>query len=396
MSHLLVYTESYARGGGNTYLVDLVNGVSGLYEQVTLASNPGGLFAEDVARLDRTYPVVVVPIISEHRAYAELHERAPRRAAWTMRAIQRFEGLAFERNIALFRRLIRRVGATAVLSCNGGYPAAPSALALALAAHREGLPVAMSVVSMPEARREGREDHDRHTDALVWASLDAVIVNAGCMIPALASTHEMPESLARVVHTGVAYAPPRTERSTGGPIVVGSVSRMDPAKGTEHLVDAFALVAATHPEARLMMVGEGPCRQSALRALEQHGLSGRSDLPGWVAGEIGEVLDDFDVFVMPSLWEGLPYVVLEAMRAGLAIVSTDVGGISEAIEDGVDGLLVPPASPEALASAISRLLDDPELRATLGRAARERFERDFSLAAMHAAAVCVFREAGLA
>lgn len=397
MSNLLVYTEAYARGGGNSYLVDLVNSVSGLYEHTTLASNPGGLFDEDLARLAGKHPTHVVSIVSVHRAYADLHERAPRRAALSMREIQRFEGLAFEYNVHLLRRLIRRVRATAVLSCNGGYPAAPSALAMVVAAHREGVPVALSVVSMPEPRREGRFDRDRRTDDLVWSSVDAVIVNARCIAPALVEMHDMPSRLARVVRNGIAeYSPPSLSPETSATVVVGSVSRMETAKGTEHLVEAFARLAGEHPAAKLVMVGEGSGRKPALELLASRGLSDRAELPGWVAGDVGAVLAGFDIFVLPSLWEGLPYAILEAMRAGLAIVSTDVGGIPEAIEDGVTGLLVPPASTEALASAIGRLLDDPGLRERLGRAARERFETDFSLAAMQDAAVRVFKEAGLA
>jgi glycosyltransferase involved in cell wall biosynthesis len=93
-----------------------------------------------------------------------------------------------------------------------------------------------------------------------------------------------------------------------------------------------------------------------------------------------------DIFVLPSRTEGLPFSLLEAMSSGLACVATDVGAVGEVISDGVDGLIVPPESPMALAEAIRRLLCDAELRSAIGKHARARIQSDFdqrkSLAAM--------------
>ena len=397
MTCLLVYTENYARGGGNAYLVDLMNSVSALYDSVTLASNPGGVHPEDLARLLSLPRTEVVPIISEHRIYADLHERRPRLMAWSIRIVRRFADLAFECNVLLLRRLIRRVKPTVVLSCNGGYPAAPSALAMVVAARREGVPVALSVVSMPEPRHVDHTERDRRTDLKVWRSVDVVIVNTGHIVSALIAEREMPIGLARVVRNGLAENISTHARDTSREATtIGCVSRMEPMKGTEYLVDAFTKLACTHPDARLLMVGEGMSREGAIRTLEGSGLLDRARIEGWRHDDIAEILSDIDIFAFPSLWEGLPYAILEAMRAGLPIVATDVGGVSEAIEDGVTGLLVPPASSEALAVAITRLIDDCDLRLRLGRATRERFEKEFSLVAMQESAVRVFREVGLA
>ncbi len=88
------------------------------------------------------------------------------------------------------------------------------------------------------------------------------------------------------------------------------------------------------------------------------------------------------VFVMPSLWEGLPLAMLEAMVAGRAIIASNVSGIPEAVTTEVEGLLVPPADEEALAHALARVLGDDTLCASLGRAAAERGRREFSVGAM--------------
>jgi glycosyltransferase involved in cell wall biosynthesis len=98
-----------------------------------------------------------------------------------------------------------------------------------------------------------------------------------------------------------------------------------------------------------------------------------------VRADVPKILAALDLFVLPSLWEGMPNAVLEAMAAGLPVVATAVGGTPEVVMDGVTGLLVPPQDPSALAQAIERLLRDPDLRRTMGRAGRRRVEQHFDV-----------------
>src|SRR4029453_8125800 len=107
-------------------------------------------------------------------------------------------------------------------------------------------------------------------------------------------------------------------------------------------------------------------------------LGDRMRLVGYWPG-LAEALAAIDVFVLPSLMEGHPLAVLEAMAAGKPIVATTVGGLAEAMEDGVSGLLVPPGDADALAEAVVSLLRDPERAARLGREARRALEERFSL-----------------
>jgi len=102
-------------------------------------------------------------------------------------------------------------------------------------------------------------------------------------------------------------------------------------------------------------------------------------LAGRQAG-VEELLRGADLFVLPSRREGLPMAILEAMASGVPIVATRVGGVPEIIEDGEDGVLVPPEDPGALAAALGGLLDHPDRRAAMGIAARRKAEREFSLA----------------
>ncbi len=95
-----------------------------------------------------------------------------------------------------------------------------------------------------------------------------------------------------------------------------------------------------------------------------------------------ELLSQYDLFLFPSIKEGLPYAVLEAGQAGLPVIATNIGGIPDIIEHEKTGLLVPPKDPQALRTAIQRLMNNPQLRATLASNLKQKIERDFSLSKM--------------
>jgi len=159
--------------------------------------------------------------------------------------------------------------------------------------------------------------------------------------------------------------------------VLGVVSRLDPAKGIDVLIRAMPCVE----NATLVIVGDGVERALLEKLAGELGVSRRIVWAGYQP-EVYNLLPAFDVFVQPSRFEGLPTTVIEAMAAGLPVVATAVGGTPEVVEDGVTGLLLPPADPAALAKAINHLLGDPPLRLALGRAGRERAARQFSVEQM--------------
>jgi glycosyltransferase involved in cell wall biosynthesis len=123
------------------------------------------------------------------------------------------------------------------------------------------------------------------------------------------------------------------------------------------------------------------------------GVAHRLHVEGW-RDDARRWLTTFDVYVQPSRLEALSLALTEAMLAGLPVVATRVGGMPYAVEDEVSGLLVPPDAPDALAAAIQRLADEPALRESLARAARERAEREFTTAAMSAAFERLYAEVG--
>jgi glycosyltransferase involved in cell wall biosynthesis len=160
------------------------------------------------------------------------------------------------------------------------------------------------------------------------------------------------------------------------PIVL-TLARLDKQKGLHYLLEAAALV----PEAMFVLAGEGPERpalEAQTRALD---LNHRVIFLGY-RDDVGDLLASCDLFVLPSLFEGLPLSVLEAMAAGKAVVATAIGGTDEAIVHGETGLLVPPADPVALARAIRTAVSDPVLSQRLGAAGRARAQQEFAAETM--------------
>ncbi|MHC5113692.1 MAG: glycosyltransferase family 4 protein [Planctomycetota bacterium] len=175
----------------------------------------------------------------------------------------------------------------------------------------------------------------------------------------------------------------------GDETVVGFVGRLSPQKNPELLVDACGSIFRDHPQARLAIVGEGP-RESACRERGEQWQLG--DRVRWLGFQTAEAaMPAFDVFVMPSRYEGMPYVLMEAMCLGLPIVATDVGGTRLAVEHGENGLVVEPGNPAALAEALASVLADDAFRERLGAASRERSAR-FTADEMVRSTVALYRD----
>jgi glycosyltransferase involved in cell wall biosynthesis len=155
---------------------------------------------------------------------------------------------------------------------------------------------------------------------------------------------------------------------------VGTLCRLEPVKGVDVLLHGFLRAAASRPALRLFLGGDGPLRAALERRAAGAGASSRVAFAGaWVAPE--EVLPALDLFVLASRNEGMGRALVEAMACGLPVIATDVGGVAEVLEEGRAGRLVPSGDPEAVAAAIGRLADAPDLRAAVGRRARARAVR---------------------
>jgi len=163
--------------------------------------------------------------------------------------------------------------------------------------------------------------------------------------------------------------------------LIGTIGRLHPQKGLDLFLQAVSRLRADFPELRALVAGEGPDRPGLERLAASLDLSAAVIFTG-LRRDPPELLAALDLFVLPSRYEGMPNVILEAMAAGKAVVAAAVGAVPELVQEGQTGLLVPPEDADALARAVHLLLSDAELRRRLGANGRARVETEFSLEKM--------------
>lgn len=186
---------------------------------------------------------------------------------------------------------------------------------------------------------------------------------------------DVPADQARAVRDGLGITPDQ--------IMVVNVARLAPFKAIHILIQAAAILAPDHPNLRVVIVGDGQLRGEMEDLVKRRGVGDVVRFAG-VRRDIPQVLAAADIFALSSNCEGLPIAVLEAMAAGLPIVSTAVDGIPEVVLDGQVGLLCPPQDARALADQLRTVIENPELRHKMGEAARVRVNTVFSAQRMAA------------
>lgn len=215
----------------------------------------------------------------------------------------------------------------------------------------------------------------------------------------------VPDAKSRLLNNGIDTERFRPARHSPRPagmenfppncVVVGTVGRIQDVKNQSLLVDAFArlraLVPAQRANVRLAIVGAGPQLSFLREKVASMGLADMVWLPG-ARMDVPEILNAFSVFALPSIAEGTPGSVLEAMATALPVVATRVGGVSDVVCDGETGFMVPSRDPEAMAAALARYCMDPGLAARHGTAGRAWVERKFAMDSMVAAYTDMYDE----
>ena len=176
-----------------------------------------------------------------------------------------------------------------------------------------------------------------------------------------------------------------------GEHLVGMVARLAPSKAPLDFVNAADYVLARKPNVRFIMVGDGPLRDEINQVIQQLGWNDRIILTGHRT-DVPEILAAMDVFVLTTLWEGLPIALLEAMAVSLPVVATNVRGPREVVQDGETGYLAPPKEPIAIGELILKLLEEDERAREMGRKGRRLIDEVFNATAMTEKTLAVYEE----
>lgn len=206
-----------------------------------------------------------------------------------------------------------------------------------------------------------------------WVKQKISLVPLGIKTPVFLSVDGAKQSIAK--HIGLSY--PEYNKKT----VIGTIAELHPNKGLTYLVSAFAQVVQQYPQTILIIIGDGDNLAKLHLLIKEHKLEQSVFLAGYL-DNAAEYLKSFNVFVLPSLKEGLPYAILEAGSASLPVVATTVGGIPEIIEDMKSGVLVQPKNIRELAHAMSFMIEHPDERRRYGAALKERVTKEFSVEKM--------------
>jgi glycosyltransferase involved in cell wall biosynthesis len=346
------FTDAQQFGGAEQALLMLIEGIDHRAWQPTLLYNPtpaAGLLAERARGLGASVQAVPpMPL-----------------------------GLEGAREVPAFARELRRAK-PAVFHAHLSWPlAAKYALFAAVLAR---VPAIVATVHLYPEFPLDRSNYLQ--ERLLAAFVGRYIAVSNDIATRLTGTFRWPPSKIEVIHNGIsldrfrrgADADLRAQLAGPGerPVFL-TVARLDAQKGHDVLLRAAAQVA----EARFALAGEGPERSRLESEAKRLGLGDRVLFLGQ-RPDVPELLAASDGFVLPSLYEGSPLAVLEAMAAAKPVISSAIGGTDELVVDGESGLLVPPGDANALTGAIRRVLSSPQLRGQLGAAARSRVERHFS------------------
>ena len=250
-----------------------------------------------------------------------------------------------------------------------------------------GVPVIVSTIPMVETIRHHWfwKTLDRWTSQLA----DAIIVLSEHVRAELIKVERLDPSKFEIIPNGIArhephnYAQRQAKRALLGisstARLIGIVSRLEePRKGHHILFRAMQQLSSGYPDVYCVVIGDGPARSSLEAQVRQLGLSDRVKFVG-TQYDVEAWLSALDLFVLPSLNEGFPMAILEAMAAHRPVIATAVAGVPDIIIDHESGILIPPGNVDALARALQELLDDPELAKRLGEAGRTRFEERFDI-----------------
>lgn len=335
---VLQVVDSLEPGGAERHVVDLAAELARRGHEVAVASSVGGVLAAELEQ----HGVPVFPLMP-----------------------------------ALVKRRVSPDYAAALrqVLTAGGYDVVHGhmfASSVAAARATSGQPSALVVTEHTQAPWRSREAH--RVSHCVYQQADRLLAVSSVIGEELRSCGGVPRGRVSVVPPAITPSSvqpaPRPPSWQGSP-VIGRVCRLQPEKGVEVFLQAAALVCERRPQARFVVIGDGPLRPELEALAGESGPAGQIEILGF-RPDARELIGAMDVLAVSSRSDGTPLVVFEALSAGVPVVASRVGGIPDQIRDGREGLLVPPDDAAALAGALARVIDDRALAARLGREARAR------------------------
>lgn len=240
---------------------------------------------------------------------------------------------------------------------------------------------------------EKQKNWQLYFDKLTSGMCDRLIVNSDALKKFLTEKGVYSEDKISVIYNGIdTEAVPKVNRQLklkelgcdSGDILIGTAGRLHEQKGVRYLIEAAGIIYGSlksNKAIKFIIIGDGPQMNDLRNKAEKSGLKEKVIFTGWRTDAL-EIISVLDIFVLPSLWEGTPNAVLEAMLCAKPVIMTSVGAADELITDGKDGILVPPRDSARIAREINGLLDDKQRAIKMGENSREKVKRLFDIKEM--------------
>lgn len=394
---LVFYMEAYTRGGAERYFCDLINGINLEKYEVNVFCNQDELFSDFVKQsiLSKEIAVQIVKIRSLNTSKA-VHLAKSKKI---FSLANPFKGL-LSPSLRYFYSLINLIRLYSIFKKmridilhinNGGYPGAESCRMAVFAAKLARIPI--KIMTFHNIAMDFNRIFlvEKLIDRLLYAYTDVIITSSqasmlslekkrGWDLKKVKNIYNCIDILSPIYQTNTESDKKRNELGLAPGIhVVGMAGYFQLRKGHLYFLKAINRIKKDIPKVKYIIIGEGP-EEKLIKDLAVQ-LNVYSDIIflGW-RKEFLELLSTFDILVMPSIdYESVPYVILDAMALGKPVIATSVGGLPEAVIDGITGKIVPPQNDDALANAIVILLKDPEKRKEMGIAGRTRIRQFFAI-----------------
>jgi len=372
---LIIFTESYVFGGDQQYIGDFAKVGLELFDEIYYVGNPEAFKNEKTEKLFSETKFYPVSFVSRSRLRWKLRKFSKILRAGPLLLASLCLPVFFIVNFFILRAVLKKTKPDVIYAANGGYPASFVVSQMAWLGKIRGCRCVYSIVNTPTPRPRWKQGFGRWIDQKIWGSVEFIIVNGKVIREKLLNLYQAPDSKIKVITNGVENK--KLDRPACSDLItIGSFSRLSPEKGIGDLISAFINLADKYPNLKLKIPGVGEELENLQGMVKSAGLSDRVEFLGFYAGDSHVFLQTLDIFALPSLYEGLPYALLEAMRAGCAIVATPVGAVKEVVSHGDSALFVQPENIPELTEALELLIQNTELRENLGKRARVLFEQE--------------------
>tara|TARA_B100000767_G_scaffold224468_1_gene213557 strand:+ start:5186 stop:6373 length:1188 start_codon:yes stop_codon:yes gene_type:complete len=374
MKKILIYTENYLFGGGNRYLIDTVNALNKEYK-VFIFSNKNGLFSSDFENIKRHYVYKGLNIRTTSY-YVNYARNKSFLIKIIIHGLIKFLNIFLisyfkNRNIRIFKHELNLIRPDLIFSFNGGFPAAFSCLDLVILSKLLKIPVYLSVVSVPG----NKSIIERIFYSELLNDFSDFIVNCDSIKNNLIDTRSFSKNKIFVLNNSIneSYFKYPKKDTNNKLLKIGYVSRIESSKGIYDLIYSFIELIKTNNQVELVVVGKGD--SSKLKSIcNKHNINNNVSILGFYAGDIMDLINDFDILVFPSYWEGLPYTILEAMTLSKIIISTNVGGIPDVIKNNFSGKLISPNNISGLTDVLIDVVNNFDVYNYMGENALEHIK----------------------